>query len=249
MIIKRAGASLIGCLLLSGMLLLACSGSDPITTKKEAGVKEGGVKDGVVLWEGTILPDMKVGNLECTGILDCIGACGADSTCPQNCLEKGTSVAQAQILEITSCQKTAKTASCKDKCTTPTSDPCYACLDQACMKEKHSCLFGEPKESFGQVCNIDQAICNESEGQACVSDGTSADKGFCTYSCSAEELCPGAPVGTYSSCGLLKTNENQPVCAFLCKFKNQQYSCPQGMACSTQEFENNPGIYLCVVSG
>ena len=79
-------------------------------------------------------PDLPTGNLDCSGINDCLGTCGPmDATCQQGCIGQGTAEAQMALFAVVDCFNAAVSSG---QC----GDQDIQCMNMVCQTEVVACL-------------------------------------------------------------------------------------------------------------
>ena len=83
------------------------------------------------------------GSKICADAHACLAACKpADTLCVKNCFYAATADAQAQLVALEACNRTALLGSCKGSCSDPASTTCLDCINKACAAESKAC-FGK----------------------------------------------------------------------------------------------------------
>jgi len=95
--------------------------------------------------------------------------------------------------------------------------------------------------SFGDRCGANMACVS---GLLCVSMG--GKYGFCSSTCPKPgQTCKKGPVGTVPVC-LLKAQNSNYYCAFLCKTATASWPCPKDLTCSTKPNPAGSKQYICI---
>lgn len=81
------------------------------------------------------------GSKGCPQAHACLAACKpADTLCVKSCFYAATAAAQAALVALETCNRTALLGSCKATCANPSSTPCLDCILKACTTESKACF-------------------------------------------------------------------------------------------------------------
>jgi hypothetical protein len=78
------------------------------------------------------------GSLGCAQIIQCMGNCGANQQCVQECYTKGTPQGQQALQAFATCLQT----SCMNACSGTDANACQSCAQQSCSAQMNACMNG-----------------------------------------------------------------------------------------------------------